>query len=145
MYRQRFTTIHHHYSLGQKAAAGPADLCSCPQNNSSWQGASCTPVVGRKFEHHTGYSTLFHSNFEGEHTRSGQRPPTSLLLPQTSPRVAKQCEVNIHSLAPPTSREDIQLDGYLSTPMPQKHSTFTNIHAFSGIRTQALRLRSQHH
>ncbi|GFW35860.1 hypothetical protein TNCV_1926911 [Trichonephila clavipes] len=31
----------------------------------------------------------------------------------------------------------------LSTPMPQKHYPFINIHVFSGIRTQTLRHRSQ--
>ncbi|GFX97221.1 hypothetical protein TNCV_557111 [Trichonephila clavipes] len=29
-----------------------------PQN-SSWQGARCTPVVNRSFEHHTGDSTIW--------------------------------------------------------------------------------------
>ncbi|GFV59320.1 hypothetical protein TNCV_2340611 [Trichonephila clavipes] len=30
-----------------------------------------------------------------------------------------------------------------STPMPRRHYTFTNIHVFSGIRTQALRHSSK--
>ncbi|GFS79082.1 hypothetical protein TNCV_4408111 [Trichonephila clavipes] len=58
----------------------------------------------------------FHLNFEGGHSRGGQGPSTS-----------------------PTSREDLQLDGYLEYSMPQRHYTFTNIHAFFGIPTQALR------
>ncbi|GFV51447.1 hypothetical protein TNCV_843871 [Trichonephila clavipes] len=33
----------------------------------------------------------------------------------------------------------------LSTPMPQRHHAFTNIHAFSGTRTQALRHSTQRH
>ncbi|GFX40754.1 hypothetical protein TNCV_1218771 [Trichonephila clavipes] len=33
----------------------------------------------------------------------------------------------------------------LSSPIPQKHYTFTNIHTFSRIRTQALRHRGQRH
>ncbi|GFX80697.1 hypothetical protein TNCV_758041 [Trichonephila clavipes] len=44
---------------------------------------------------------------------------------------------------PPTSRDDLQLDSYLENPMSQRHYAFTNIHAFSGIRTQALRHSSQ--
>ncbi|GFW14003.1 hypothetical protein TNCV_4701381 [Trichonephila clavipes] len=49
---------------------------------------------------------------EGEHPDSGQRPPTSLSFP-------------------PTAREDLRLDDSLEYPMPQRHYTFTNIHAFS--------------
>ncbi|GFW53130.1 hypothetical protein TNCV_3293771 [Trichonephila clavipes] len=37
---------------------------------------------------------------------------------------------------PPTSREDLRLNGYLEYPIPQTHYTFISIHAFSGIRTQ---------
>ncbi|GFV63142.1 hypothetical protein TNCV_3025711 [Trichonephila clavipes] len=44
---------------------------------------------------------------------------------------------------PPTTREDLRLNGYLDYPMPQRHYTFTNIPVFSGIRTQSLRHRSQ--
>ncbi|GFV08080.1 DUF4817 domain-containing protein [Trichonephila clavipes] len=45
-------------------------------------------------ESETGWSSIFHLNLEGEHPGGGQRPPTSLPLP-------------------PTSQEDLQLDGYL--------------------------------
>ncbi|GFV90415.1 hypothetical protein TNCV_49901 [Trichonephila clavipes] len=38
-----------------------------------------------------------HPNLDGEHSGGGQRPPTSLPLP-------------------PTTREDLQLDGYLEYP-----------------------------
>ncbi|GFS92719.1 hypothetical protein TNCV_1161431 [Trichonephila clavipes] len=44
---------------------------------------------------------------------------------------------------PPTTREDLRLDGYLEYPLPQRHYTFTNTHVFSGIRTQSLLHRSQ--
>ncbi|GFU34214.1 hypothetical protein TNCV_3764881, partial [Trichonephila clavipes] len=87
---------------------------------------SCTSVAIRSCEHHTGGSTIGHSNFEGEHPRGGQGLPTSLSLPSAS-------------------REDLRFDGYLEYPMPQRHYTFTNTHAASGIRTQALRYSSQHH
>ncbi|GFW39360.1 hypothetical protein TNCV_1833431 [Trichonephila clavipes] len=40
---------------------------------------------------------------------------------------------------PRTSQEDLRLDGCLEYPMPRRHYTFTNIHVFTGIRTQALR------
>ncbi|GFX10360.1 hypothetical protein TNCV_1867551 [Trichonephila clavipes] len=94
--------------------------------NSSQQSARCTPVLS------VALSTIqvilrFRSvppNFEGEHPRGSQGPLTSLSHP-------------------PTSREDLQLDSYLEYPMPQKHYTFTNIQAFSGIRTQDLRYSSQ--
>ncbi|GFT57174.1 hypothetical protein TNCV_1691881 [Trichonephila clavipes] len=46
---------------------------------------------------------------------------------------------------PPTTPEDLRLDGYLEYPLPQRRYTFPNIHVFSGIRTQALRHRSQRH
>ncbi|GFW81789.1 hypothetical protein TNCV_2884631 [Trichonephila clavipes] len=52
----------------------------------------------------------------------GQEPPTS------------------HSL-PPTSQEDLRLDGCLE--YPHLYYTFTNIHFFTGIRTQALLHSSQ--
>ncbi|GFX90999.1 amiloride-sensitive sodium channel subunit beta [Trichonephila clavipes] len=55
---------------------------------------SVTPVVSRSFEYHTDDLTRSHPNFEGEHPRGGQGPPTSLLLQ-------------------PTSREGLRLDGYL--------------------------------
>ncbi|GFW17698.1 hypothetical protein TNCV_2652551 [Trichonephila clavipes] len=47
-----------------------------------------------------------------------------------------------HLLA--TSREDLRFNGYLEQPMPQRPYSFVNIHAFSGIRTQAQRLINQH-
>ncbi|GFU07347.1 hypothetical protein TNCV_2656531 [Trichonephila clavipes] len=62
-----------------------------------------------------------HPNFEGE-PGGGQESPTSLLFP-------------------PTSREDLRLDGYLV----QRHYTFINIHTFSRIQTQAQRHGSQRH
>ncbi|GFW46510.1 hypothetical protein TNCV_4811971 [Trichonephila clavipes] len=67
--------------------------------------------------------TQFHPNFAGEQPGVGQGPPTSL----------------------PSSREDMQLDGHLEYLHLHRHYTFTNIHAFSGIRTQALRHISQCH
>ncbi|GFY20240.1 hypothetical protein TNCV_208721 [Trichonephila clavipes] len=60
-------------------------------------------------------------NFEGENPGIGQDPPP----------------------LPETSRENLRLDGYLEYPIPRSHYTFTSIHAFSGIRTHALRHRSQ--
>ncbi|GFU66175.1 hypothetical protein TNCV_2858481 [Trichonephila clavipes] len=97
----------------------------------SFSGKTAVGRVGlilgfRSCEHHTGDSTIDHPNFEGEHPRGGQGLPTSLSLPAAS-------------------REDLRFDGYLEYPMPQRHYTFTNTHAASGIRTQALRYSSQHH
>ncbi|GFX59274.1 hypothetical protein TNCV_4216901 [Trichonephila clavipes] len=68
----------------------------------------------------------FLPNFEGEHPGGSQGTPTSLQLS-------------------PTSRENLKLDGYLEYLMPQSHYTFTHIHVFSGIQTQALRHRSPRH
>ncbi|GFU91543.1 hypothetical protein TNCV_2543091 [Trichonephila clavipes] len=90
--------------------------------NSSRQRARCTPVISRSFEHYTGDSailTRYHPNFEGEHSGSVQGPSTSLFLPSTS-------------------RGNLLFDGY-SIPIPRRHDTFTNIHVFSGIRTQVQR------
>ncbi|GFT26069.1 hypothetical protein TNCV_2332531 [Trichonephila clavipes] len=67
-------------------------------------------------------SARFHPSFEEEHPGEGQGLPTS------------------HSL-PPTSREDLWL--FIEYPVPQRHYTFTNIHVFSWIQTQALRHSSQ--
>ncbi|GFY02827.1 hypothetical protein TNCV_3507071 [Trichonephila clavipes] len=69
---------------------------------------------------------LFHPYLEGENPGGGQGPPTSLPLP-------------------PTTREDLRLDGYLEYTMPERHYTFTNTRVFFGIRTQFLRHRSQCH
>ncbi|GFV68671.1 hypothetical protein TNCV_4883701 [Trichonephila clavipes] len=44
---------------------------------------------------------------------------------------------------PPTSRKNLRLDEYLEFPMPHRQCTIINIHAFSGVRTQALRHSSQ--
>ncbi|GFX26956.1 hypothetical protein TNCV_1841281 [Trichonephila clavipes] len=68
----------------------------------------------------------FHSNFEGQPPGGGQRPPISLFLP-------------------PTSQEDLWLDGYLEYPMSQKHYSFTIINAFCGIRAPVLRHSIQRH
>ncbi|GFX29169.1 hypothetical protein TNCV_3217041 [Trichonephila clavipes] len=84
------------------------------------------PVVGRSLQHHIGDSTIWlcSSPILRENTLvEDQGAPTS--LPH-----------------PPTSREDLWLDGYLQYPMPQRHYKFTNIHVFSGVRNQALRHRS---
>ncbi|GFT43476.1 uncharacterized protein TNCV_815211 [Trichonephila clavipes] len=63
------------------------------------KGLDCTPVVSRSFEHHTDDSTILarlHPNLEGKHP-GGPGPPTSLPLP-------------------PSSQEDLRLDGYLECP-----------------------------
>ncbi|GFS79333.1 putative RNA-directed DNA polymerase from transposon BS [Trichonephila clavipes] len=82
---------------------------------------------GREGEASSGDGDIarFHLNFEGEHPRGGQGPGIYLPLP-------------------PTSREDLWLDGYLEYHMPWRHYALTNIQAFSGIQTQALRHCSQH-
>ncbi|GFW07730.1 hypothetical protein TNCV_3918631 [Trichonephila clavipes] len=79
-------------------------------------GLRCMPVVSCSFEHHAGDNTIWLGSTPiSERTSGGgQRPPNSLPLP-------------------PTSRENLQLDGYSEYPMPQRHYTFTNIHAFSRI------------
>ncbi|GFT40003.1 uncharacterized protein TNCV_12431 [Trichonephila clavipes] len=80
------------------------DCVRSRSTNSSWQGARCTPVVGRSLEHHIGDSTIlaqFHLNLVREHPDGwGQGPPTSSL--------------------PLTSREDLRLDGYLEYPHDAK-------------------------
>ncbi|GFV80200.1 hypothetical protein TNCV_1477621 [Trichonephila clavipes] len=77
-----------------------------------------TLAVICSFEHHTGDRTIlarFHPNLEGEHSEGVQRPPAFLSYP-------------------PTSREDLQLDGHLEYPhAAQALYTFTNINVFSGI------------
>ncbi|GFX99955.1 hypothetical protein TNCV_259921 [Trichonephila clavipes] len=75
-------------------------------------------VVIRSFEHHAGDRMIWvHPNFEGKHPGDGQLPPTSLHLPLAARRLFR---------VPPSC-------------------TFTSIHAFSGIQTQALRHSSQRH
>ncbi|GFX68464.1 hypothetical protein TNCV_2004781 [Trichonephila clavipes] len=84
--------------------------------NSSRQRTKCTPVVNIALSTIQGtvhILALFHPNFVGEHPKGGQGLLTSL--------------------SPPTSQEDLWLDGYLEYPMPQRHHTFTNIYASSGI------------
>ncbi|GFS87378.1 uncharacterized protein TNCV_422491 [Trichonephila clavipes] len=54
------------------------------------------------FEHHAGDGTIWlHPNLEGENPGGGQGPPTSLPFP-------------------PTTREDLRLDGYLAGPYAAK-------------------------
>ncbi|GFW24220.1 hypothetical protein TNCV_1847791 [Trichonephila clavipes] len=80
--------------------------------NLSRQRAKCTPVVTRSIEHHTRVSMIRLCStpiLRKNTSGSGQWPSTSLPLPSTS-------------------QEDLRLDGYLEYP-----------HAFSGIRSQALR------
>ncbi|GFY10345.1 hypothetical protein TNCV_2630221 [Trichonephila clavipes] len=76
------------------------------RRNQGPQNSSCKGLSDacRSFEHHTGDRTILtHSNpnFEGEHPGNGQGPPDSLPLP-------------------PTSREDLRLDGYLKNPHAAK-------------------------
>ncbi|GFV02355.1 uncharacterized protein TNCV_1022831 [Trichonephila clavipes] len=63
-----------------------------------------TPVVSLSFDQHAGDSTVsarFHPYLEGENLEGGQGPPTPLPLP-------------------PTTREDLWLDGYLGYPHAAK-------------------------
>ncbi|GFX51613.1 hypothetical protein TNCV_5013171 [Trichonephila clavipes] len=93
------------------------------------KGYIFTPVVSLSFEHYAGDSTIWLGSIPiwRENTpRGGQGPPTFLPLP-------------------PTLQEDLQFHGYLEYSMLRRHCTFTNIHAFFGIRTQAPRHRSQRH
>ncbi|GFX36654.1 uncharacterized protein TNCV_580331 [Trichonephila clavipes] len=62
-----------------------------------------TPVVSRSFEHHTGDRTIWlgFTQILREHPGGGQGNPTYLPLP-------------------PTSREDLRLDGYLKYPHAAK-------------------------
>ncbi|GFX46787.1 hypothetical protein TNCV_4039351 [Trichonephila clavipes] len=87
------------------------------------------PVVSRSFESHASNNTIWLGSTPilWDNTLGGVRglPP---LFPFYQPH-----ERTCGSMA-------IQ-----STHMPQRHYTFTNIHAFSGIRTQALQHRSQLH
>ncbi|GFW43100.1 hypothetical protein TNCV_1474951 [Trichonephila clavipes] len=62
-------------------------------------------------------------NFDGEHFGDAQGSPISLPLP-------------------PTSLEDLRIDGYLEYPLLRRHYTFTNIYAFSRIQIQVLRHRN---
>ncbi|PRD21647.1 UNVERIFIED_CONTAM: hypothetical protein NCL1_51173 [Trichonephila clavipes] len=64
--------------------------------------------------------------FEGEYLGGGQRPPAFLTFL-------------------PTLRENLGFEGYLECPMPYRYYTFTNIHAFSCIRTQARWHCNKHH
>ncbi|GFT97904.1 hypothetical protein TNCV_2168011 [Trichonephila clavipes] len=66
----------------------------------------------------------FPPQIRGRKPWGGQGPSSSLTLP-------------------PTTREDLQLDGYLEYPLPQRHHTFTSIHVFSGIQIQFQQHRSQ--
>ncbi|GFW29904.1 hypothetical protein TNCV_2673541 [Trichonephila clavipes] len=61
-------------------------------------------------------------HFEGKHNAGGHGPSASLPLP-------------------PTLRKDLWLEG----PMLKRHYKFTNIHAFSGTRTETQRYCSQRH
>ncbi|GFT39397.1 hypothetical protein TNCV_2422991 [Trichonephila clavipes] len=63
-------------------------------------------------------------NLEGQHPRDCQGLPTSLPLP-------------------PTSQVDLWLDSNLEYLLPQRHYTFSNIHAFSGVRTETPQHSSQ--
>ncbi|GFW28443.1 hypothetical protein TNCV_4641081 [Trichonephila clavipes] len=78
------------------------------------------------FPHPTPPWFPWNPNFEDEYPGGGNGLPSSLPLP-------------------PILREDLRLDGYLEYPVPQRYCTFANIHAYSGIRTQVLRNRSQRH
>ncbi|GFV72747.1 hypothetical protein TNCV_1269421 [Trichonephila clavipes] len=62
--------------------------------NSSWQMARSTPVVSHNFEHYPDENSIWLSSITTLNPGGDQRPPSSLLLPSTS-------------------REDLQLNGYL--------------------------------
>ncbi|GFV44672.1 uncharacterized protein TNCV_212261 [Trichonephila clavipes] len=95
--------------------------------NSLQQGARYfTPVVSCSIVHHAGDSTILLSSTSEEYPGGGQEPSTSLPIPLIL-------------------QEDLRFEGYSEYPMPQRHYTFANNYAFSRIRTQALRHRSQCH
>ncbi|GFU54602.1 hypothetical protein TNCV_2160751 [Trichonephila clavipes] len=79
----------------------------------------CVKDIYREFERISQECSKKEENFGGGHFPSASLPLT------------------------PTTREDFRLNDYLEYPMPQRHYTFTNIHIFSGIRTQSLRYGSQ--
>ncbi|GFX03387.1 hypothetical protein TNCV_4633991 [Trichonephila clavipes] len=86
-------------------------------------------LVSCSFEHHTSDRTIWFGSTPilRENTlEDAQGSPNSLPLP-------------------PISQEESKLDEYLDCPMTHRHYTFTNIHAFSGIQTQALQHSSQYH
>ncbi|GFV98620.1 uncharacterized protein TNCV_1453061 [Trichonephila clavipes] len=70
-----------------------------PRNSSRLRARIVTPVVSLSFEHHAGDSTILLGStpIYREQTRGWSGPPTSLPLP-------------------PTTREDMRLDGYLEYP-----------------------------
>ncbi|GFT55105.1 hypothetical protein TNCV_2325981 [Trichonephila clavipes] len=81
--------------------------------------------TGEKEVHHECDFVRFRPNFEEEHPGGNQRPSTSLPLP-------------------PTSRENLWLDGYLEYPHAAKALyIYKHVHAFPGIGTQAQRHSSQ--
>ncbi|GFT33696.1 hypothetical protein TNCV_4382241 [Trichonephila clavipes] len=95
--------------------------------NSSRQRSRCKPVVSCSFEHHAGDRTFW----------LGSKPvlrENTLGVVRGLPPLFPFCQ--------PHERTGGSTAIY-STPMPQRRYTFTNIHAFSGIRTQALRHSSQ--
>ncbi|GFV40779.1 hypothetical protein TNCV_60121 [Trichonephila clavipes] len=86
-------------------------LSDIGSRNPSWQWARCTPVVSHSLEHHT-ILLRFPLNFEGEHPAGGQGPPTNLTRGLTAGR-------------------------HLEYSHAAKVYTFTNIHAFARIQTDA--------
>ncbi|GFU66184.1 hypothetical protein TNCV_2858571 [Trichonephila clavipes] len=96
--------------------------------NRSCQGTSFTSVVSHGFEHHAGQYiwARCHPILKESTLMVGQK--TSHYFP-----------------FPPATREELTLDQYLQCSMPHMLYTFTNTLAFSRIRTQVLRLCSQHH
>ncbi|GFW44900.1 hypothetical protein TNCV_4512141 [Trichonephila clavipes] len=95
--------------------------------NSSSERARCMPLVIRSFQHHAGDSTL--------------RLSSSTILREKVSRMVRGLP-SIFSFHQPHERTNA-LTAIWSTQMSQRDISFTNIHTFSGIRTQALRHSSQ--